>query len=285
MVIKLNWMMDIDIIGENHQSLSKQLRAIGHKVTTLSATKDLKEWKEDQSDDVWVYPFHGSFEELNNVKSKKYPISTYGLGPSVLRSHYASYLPNAWFLNADSIMTTWGRFCLHHNHFYNLLKTDNIFVRPDSGNKTFTGQTIYLAFPNYRNYVPDDFAEKQALIEQTSNVKPETIVWLSPAKKVGKEYRFWISNKKVVAHSEYSWDHGGSGVDGEIPAAALELANKVASHEWQMDRIYVVDISFYKETALIIELNSFSCAGLYNCDSFTLFKTVSEDIIAEWTEE
>ena len=38
--MNINWLIDVDIIGEQHQQLPMQLRRLGYNVTTLSATKD-----------------------------------------------------------------------------------------------------------------------------------------------------------------------------------------------------------------------------------------------------
>src|ERR1019366_4121747 len=284
--VKLHWLIDVDIIGEQHQNVPQQLRALGHKVTTLSATKDLPEWdfrknKEfnNSKDGIVVYPFHGSFEELKQVKNKLYTPSTYGLGPSILRSHYTSYIPHGWFLNNDSIMTTWGNLCSENRlDLYERYGWDGeIFIRPDSGYKVFTGQLINL----------HDFVENKAKLESISGIVPETIIWTSSVKSIAAEYRVWISNRKIVTHSEYSWDDKNIDIYNclpETPTKVLELAAQIANHRWQIDRIYVVDISTYRGEAAIIEFNSFSCSGLYECDSELLFKTVSEDIVAEWKE-
>ena len=267
--MKLHWIVDIDINAENHPDLQKTIRELGHKITGLTVTRDFPTLV---SIDGTVPVFHGSFEELNKVK-KQINVATYGLGPSILRSHYMSYLPSNWFLNSESIMTTWGRFCVSPSVHMLLAHDHDWFVRPDSGYKTFTGQVIHKT----------SFKEDIELLNDTSNVKPETIIWIATAKKIDNEYRFWISNKKVVTSSEYSWDKDD--VSGEIPSEALELATIVAEYHWQIDRIYVIDIAMCNNHAQIIEFNSFSCSGLYNCDSKTLFKAVSEDIIAEWEED
>lgn len=270
--IKLHWLIDIDIIGEKHQTLPQQLRSLGYKVTTLSATKTIKLIKDSSELAESIYTFHGSFEELNQVRKQNVDITTYGLGPSVLRSYYTSYTPNEWFLNQEATLTTWGMFRRNYEAFFSHFEGNEIFIRPDSGNKTFTGRVMSCF----------DFFNEADIQEQMSNVRPETIIWISSVKPIDSEYRFWISNKKVIASTEYSWSN--KKIENKIPDCAFTVANIVANYKWQLDRIYVVDIALSNSVPYVVEFNSFSCSGLYECDSETLFRVVSEDILKEWND-
>lgn len=267
-MIKLHWLIDIDIIGDEHQETPMRLRQLGHKVSTLSATKDTPKLIKNPET---IYVFHGSFEELNAIKKQEVDIATYGLGSSILRSHYTSYTPEEWYLNQEATMTTWGMFRKNFENFFHHFKNNAVFIRPDSGVKTFTGQLIDVGCFN----VDADGLEK------VSNVKFETIIWVSPKKEIEAEYRFWICNKNVVASTEYSWDDKEL---GDIPDTAIHLAEIVAKYEWQVDRTYVVDIAICNGSPFVVEFNSFSCSGLYNCDSKKLFELVSNDILLEWSE-
>lgn len=278
--MKIHWIMDVDIIGEKHQNLPKYLRSLGHDVTTLSATKNMP--KLVNSPDT-VHVFHGSFEELRAVK-KQINVATYGLGNSILRSHYASYIPKQWFLNTDSEMTTWGLFRQNYVEYYAKYqmaswwnsKLYELFIRPDSGNKIFTGQVLRK----------DNFQYEKELLEQTSNILPETIIWITPAQTIHREFRVWISDRQVITASEYSWNEDKKPLKN-IPKSVIDFAKKIAEHSWQVDRAYVVDIhhpSSSNDETKIIEFNSFSCSGLYQCDSEKLFKQMSVDIIKEWDE-
>ena len=266
--MKLNWIIDVDIIGEEHINVPNQLRSFGYKVTTLSATKDFPKIISEMDT---IYPFHGSFQELSKIKKSIIP-ATYGINQNILRSHYTSYIPNDWFLNKNSMMTTWGNLYKSTNFWFEYFGNE-LFIRPDSGNKTFTGQVI----------TRKNFDEQKSILEQFSNIKPETIIWISNAKRIENEYRFWISNKKIATCCEYSWEKEKQ--LGIVPMIAMTFANKIANYEWQVDSIYVVDISIIDNYPSIIEFNSFSCSGLYTCDSKELFKIVSEDIITEWNQQ
>jgi len=270
--MKLCWFIDNDLMAEYHPDLANYIRSLGHDVISLSATFARPKFTLNPD---CHYTFLGSFQELKYVqKYLNVPVATYGLGNSILRSVYASYLPTEWFLNSESIMTTWALLEKNRRWFFDKIGAD-LFVRPDSGKKTFTGQVF--------TFTPYNINEEMSFVGQNSSVQPESIVWVTPAKDIGREYRFWISNGKVVTWSEYQWNK--TAVPPVSPTAAMiDLARTVAEYKWQADLIYTVDICEHEGEAKIIELNSFSCAGLYQCDAHKLLEIVSQDILAEWED-
>jgi hypothetical protein len=62
------------------------------------------------------------------------------------------------------------------------------------------------------------------------------------------------------------------------------MAQKVAEAEWQADRVYICDVALVDSApyeggtkqAKIIELNAFSCSGLYACDTYKIVEAVSK---------
>ena len=267
--MNLCWLIDVDLIAEEQPDLVSHVRSLGYSVYKLSAALDIPKIKHDPE---CIYAFLGSFEELRHVqKHLGFPVATYGLNSLINRSGYVSYLPNEWFLNEHSVMTTWGQLQNNSHRFFKLFDSDRLFARPNDGNKSFTGQV----------FEKSTIHDEMQFLDRYSSVVPETIIWIGEAKKIEKEYRFWISAGKVVTWSEYSWNIQ----DSAPPSPAiLDMAEQVAKHEWQVDLIYTVDITEHEGTAKIIELNSFSCAGLYSCDGKKLLETVSRDILDEWND-
>jgi hypothetical protein len=82
-----------------------------------------------------------------------------------------------------------------------------------------------------------------------------------------------------VTKSQYRWDKLDIRID-TLPECD-RLAEQVAEHKWQADRVYVCDIAQTDEGPKIIELNAFSSSGLYACDTRAIVKGVSE---AAWKE-
>ena len=270
--MKLAWLIDANLVAEEQPDLVSHIKSLGYPVHKLSSTLDMPKI---QYEPECVYAFLGSFEELRRVqKHCSISVATYGLNKLINRSGYVSYIPNDCFLNADSIMITWGQLANHPSRFFDMFKTDRLFVRPDSGSKTFSGQVFETS----------TILEEMKFLDRYSSVAPKTIIWVGGAKTIEQEYRFWISAGKVVTWSEYSWDK--TPVNNSVPPSkiVMDMAEQVANYEWQVDRIYTIDITEHHEVAKIIELNSFSCAGLYNCDGKKLLETVSRDILAEWED-
>lgn len=257
------WIIDVDILDQKHHYVIPYLRGLGYNVICQSVTKDMPKL----SDGV-IYPYLGSFEGLRSLKKTNAKILTYGLDFQILRSYYMSYMDNSMFVNDKSIMTTWGMFVQNYEWYYELYNSSDIFIRPDSGKKTFTGQVINK----------NDIKTEIEFLSRYSSVMNEHHIWISPKADIGREYRFWISNQKVVASSEYSWNKDCI-ISKEIPADLFKFAEKIADLDFQVDYVYTVDLTHIAGIPKIIELNSFSCAGVYDCDVRILLETISHDIL------
>lgn len=152
------------------------------------------------------------------------------------------------------------------------------FIKPTSVTKPFTGRVIREA----------DFDHEISSLNQIERVDPELLCVVAPAMPIDAEYRFVICRRKVIAGSEYRWD-GKRLEDGPIPEIARKRAESVAALDWQPDTVYVCDVAVYEEgseqEARVIELNTFSCAGLYACDTNAIVREVSKAAWAEFTGE
>ena len=271
--MKLTWLIDIDLMAEEQTGIVPHLKSLGYQVHQLPAALDKPRIKHDEET---IYAFLGSFQELDAIrKHLKFPVATYGLNRYVNRSGYASHMPPEWFLNENSIMVTWGLLQRNPTRFFSMFESDRLFVRPDDGRKTFTGQV----------FEKSNIRDEMLFLDRYSSVMPETLIWVGEALTVGPEYRFWISDGKVVTWSEYSWNKAPISSPTAPGKILFDMAQNIATLEWQLDRIYTVDITEYNGEARIIELNSFSCAGLYHCDGKMLLETVSRDILYEWQAE
>lgn len=147
---------------------------------------------------------------------------------------------------------------------------DGLFIRPNSGLKTFAGQRVTAA----------DFDDHVSTLEQTSGVMPDTLILVSKLHDIQGEFRFVIADGKVVTGSEYRWD-GKLDIRRDWPEECEALARQVAEHEWQVDIAYTCDVALTPDGPRIVELNGFSCAGMYACD---LEKVVDAVSAAAWRE-
>jgi len=140
------------------------------------------------------------------------------------------------------------------------------FLRPDSGAKPFTGYVV----------APDEKHKIQTLVQA---VGPETLIVVAPSVAIVAEWRFVICDREVVAGCKYLPDESPN-----YPPSSFRLAQQIASQEWQPDLCYTVDIAEAVGDMHLLEINSFSCAGLYGCDMEAIVRCASIVAKNEWGE-
>ena len=190
---------------------------------------------------------------------------------------YNTYF-NKYLLNKEYVMLSISELIRQKDMIFNLFGIDDtIFVRPNSGSKPFTGCTVkkeelsldYFGFGYYH--------EDRSLL-----------VVISSSKVITDEWRFVICDKKVVSCSHYR-------INGEYfrdvpdckqiyPKELFDYASMVALEEWEPDPIYVMDICRSNDEYHLLELNSFSCSGLYNADPEPIIRVASERALKDWEE-
>lgn len=180
-------------------------------------------------------------------------------------STYYTYL-GEYILNQQYAMMPLGELLRRWEDLNNIVSSKSLFVRPDSGTKSFTGCI----------FAPDSDRKIQTLSE---TVGPETLVVVSLEKEITAEWRFVICDKKVVAGCRY--------LPIEIPSystPSLRLAEIIATQEWQPDLCYTVDIVESEGRLYLLEINSFSCAGFYDCNIGDIVRCAGTAAEKEWRE-
>jgi len=200
--------------------------------------------------------------------------------------HNTSFIPGAWCNSYNMKCSTYyahfGKYLINSDYrlmpigdvprmWQNLGRIQQIipkyiFLRPDSGMKPFAG---YVA-----EY--DNKHELQSLIK---SIGSETLVLISSKKFINREWRFVICGRRVVAGCQY--------LPVELPLYtnhAYELANIIASEEWQPDLCYTADIVESEGRIYLLEINSFSCAGFYMCNIGDIIKYASVVAEEEWND-
>ena len=220
------------------------------------------------------YVMYGSHNFVRAM-IKRYPwiaYAAFGVNERTAATAYLGNLPSEWFLNDGAVFMPW-RLLKHRGAAGFPGYQSGLFIRPNSGFKTFAGQTIM--FDNWQHTID--------LLEDVSSVVDETLILVSSLQEITGEFRFVVAGGKVITGSEYRWDNV---VDIRIdyPEECLALAQQVAQHDWQVDSAYVVDIALTPAGPRVIEMNSFSCAGLYACDLEKIVKAVSIEAETIWSD-
>jgi hypothetical protein len=114
-------------------------------------------------------------------------------------------------------------------------------------------------------------------------VEDDDLILISSKKNIKCESRFVIVDQKVVAGSTYRYD-GKLDIRSDYFDGAKKVAEAMASLDWQPDVCYTCDIALHNDKFKIIELNIFSCAGLYACDLEKVINAVNE-LRLKYTDE
>lgn len=129
-------------------------------------------------------------------------------------------------------------------------RNSDIFIRPDSGYKIFTGGLI---------------AEQESMSHFLANsvvFNNEIIIASEPA-NISREWRLVVCDKKIVASSQYQ-KNGLFDTEEGCPKDVYDFATQ-AIQDWQPELCFVIDIAESNDL-FVLELNSFSCSGLYECN-------------------
>lgn len=274
MTIQPKWVIETNILkGTPSESLPSIARQRGYDV--FEAHYDFF----NRSCEVVPYAptecviVYGSYNYVNALKraGQLFTPGPYGMVSSTTYSIYAPQMPHEVLLNHDYIILPWAELLKRKDFLKKLFPGDQIFVRPNSGFKTFSGFLL-------------NFDEWDYLInatEQTTSVTPETLVIISSFKKVSSEYRFVIADKKVITGSRYHVN-GELSMSKDIDLGCQEIADKISKNIWQVDLCYTCDIGVTDAGPKLIELNSFACAGLYECDLEKIVDEISAVSLKEF---
>lgn len=219
---------------------------------------------------VILYGTHGYIRRI------KGPYVVYGTDTFRTRcSVYMNEIPRDWLLNADYLMLPYGEVKRRDkNALFGMFGGGNrLFLRPDSGFKTFAGFVLTY----------NDMDHQLHGTMKTSSVTDDTICLLAPTQDLLGEFRFVIGKGQVLAGSEYRWDQKLD-IRSDYPPECRDLAQQVAELPWQLDSVYICDVALTDDGPKVVELNSFSCAGLYACDHRAVVRGVSDIAAAEFAE-
>lgn len=270
------WLIDNFIKKEPYnESLDVVLDRLGieyHAMDYVPFIKD-NDTPMDDSENVVLY---GSVQFCRHYSQDKGFVPGIYYSPSVfLCSQYMTHYPQEWFLNSPSVFVPFGIFKSNKDWFYSIFNTKNLFIRPDSGFKTFSGLVIHQ----------DEFDYEIGTLDFLSSAVNQTMIMVGDAYDIREEYRYFIVDKKVISHSRYKLGDELS-ISEDNNEVCQELANKVSQHDYQLDIAYVCDIGYLSNgEAKIIEFNSISSSGFYKADIEKVVKAIDIAANMEYTGE
>jgi len=275
--MKARWLLEEDTFEENLEDLQKAITAQGMECKMAK-----------------YVPFDGMSFSKTYLASLEDCIISYGsLGMIKQVTKKTCWVPGAWcnldhfkcsyyyprlakyLLNDRYFMLPYGELLRQKENLFRALNPDGLelFMRPDSGYKTFTGKVIERNEEEYR---------KDIEFFGFYDVEPEALVIVAEPKQIKEEWRLVVVNQQVITSSQYK-DSGKVCVREGCPQEVLDLGNEIAA-VWQPDRCFVIDICRTKDELKLVEINSLSCSGLYACDKMKFVEAVSAAAIEEWEE-
>lgn len=275
--MKVNWILELVGIYPNIFLLRDEIIRQGHNVQLIEYTR-LKD------DEYWnFYPpescilFYGSLQTMRQIQLKQPWIpGTFCTVKNFDCTTYYNHL-GAFLVNQNYIMLP-AKEVVRLKSFIKQLFGSYVFIRPNSCMKAFIGKTVEID-----NITENDFDNCL-----------DSLVILSSAKAIQTEYRCIVADTKVIAATIYKHNKQDTELPVDIKDDSfqpfLNYANKVAAC-WQPDRIYALDLAEYylgveqtKSHIGLMELNSFTCSGLYKCDLESIVREASRIAIEEWQD-
>ncbi len=190
-------------------------------------------------------------------------------------AEYPNYLCSVYYLklgdlllNSEYVLVPFGDLNRLKGMLYRCFGKDNtIFIRPDSGKKSFRGKLV-----GCEHWGSEMEECKVWGIEDTE------MVLISSPKYIDMEWRFFVADKEVFTGCLY-YAAGLLEEDKELNKKAEELAQKVAKL-YQPDRCFSIDICSRSGEFKVLEVNSGTSSGMYDCDIEKIverFSAVAED--------
>ncbi len=186
-----------------------------------------------------------------------------------------SYYPKLgkFLLNSHYVLIPFGELGRKLS-FISRVFGNELFIRPNFGSKIFDGGIFDV---NELASYPD--ISKMSVFYECF---PDTLILISDKKQINDESRFLVVDGKVVAGSYYI-------IDGEFESYEYlskdrqewNFAQKIAD-DYQPERCFTIDICNNDNGNHLLELNSFSSAGLYSCNVKSVIKEVSKVAIDDY---
>lgn len=275
-----HWLFEKDVFEEDLEPLKEAVVAQGMQYKEW----DILAWgvwptREGDEAILSMFPeeacviFHGSLQTARRLQQKaRWIPGVYANLPNYECTHYYAYLAK-YLLNSDYVMLPFGE--LNRRKDWLLRTVGNngcVFVRPSSGFKIFTGKVV-----DERTW------EKDVELLGLYDVDPHRVVVVAEPRNIRREWRLVVVDKTVVTASLYRED-GERCLSADVSPEVLLYGQEIAAGDFQPDRAWTLDICEVSEGLRLLEIGSFSCAGLYACNSASVVDAVSRVALEEWIE-
>lgn len=271
--MKVKWLIE-NFVGDNgYEDLITEVRNQGMECIVLDIRNHF-ELRPGLVNEGECVVFQGSIQLFKKLKAEL-PVTPLGWMTDVnyLCSKYYPHVQKHLFNDWHAFTTVGG---LKHNkwNFYATFAKDTlIYVRPDGGDKTFTGRLLDL----------QDFDGFWTDIVHCNVTDDSSMVVVSTPKSIRGEWRFIVTNRKeILGVSLYKYNNQRTYVPS-APPKAHKLVHEILETGWYPDPVFTIDIvEDFDGNYWLMEMNSFTSAGTYAAPKNLIVEKVSEIAFKEW---
>ena len=264
----MNWIIENITGEESFKQLSEAVEKLGYPLLNLRGDYK-RELIADYKDKPVI--FNGSITMAKLVAPQ---LIEQGCAP-VVYSSWENYLCTAYYptlseflFNDNYVMVPLKEVDRRKYFFYGIFGREaTIFLRPNDGDKSFKGGLIDLQ--DFEKWYDPALGHDLAIVSSPKNIRGE--------------WRFVCSkHQEIIAWSCYRY----GGLITRVPSApngAVKLCQTILDTGYFPDSVFCVDIVEDNDGNFwLMELNSFSSAGLYACKKEQIVKRVSEIALDDW---
>lgn len=290
--MKANWLIELGLFEDTELDLIKAIENSGREYKTLSKDtlldNSLNDYLRKFGKDECVV-FYGSMNFGRKLRKLPWVPGVYFDEEKYKCTSYYPAFGNL-LLHNNYLMMPYGDLLRRKRYLYELFG-ENLFIRPNSGSKEFTGMVV-----------PEKNFEDCVKLAGFYNVEPELLVVVSQAETILKEWRFVVVNQEVISGSLYRDWSSPEELSEETTTSdyvllnshsvkklctdhrAWDFANKCAKL-YNPEPCWTMDIAetYFRDYSLL-EIGCFSCAGMYGNGLNIIVEKVSEEAEREWKE-
>ena len=267
---KVQWIIENLTKEESYKQLSDAVKAAGYPLIELNGdySQDLIDADARGFNNCVI--FNGSIEMTKLIRrdiGDAYPIAYCDFEKYKCSAYYSHFGENL-FNDKYALMSLaelqrqkfliWGTFG----------KDSLIFIRPNSGEKTLQAQLL-------------DIIDLDRFVATNDTIKHD-LVLVSTPKNIKWEGRFICSPEKIITQSTYRFQ----GLVCKIPAVpvgATKLVDKILKVGYYPDRVFCVDVCQDSDDNFwLLELTSFSSAGLYASNKTDIVREVGKIVLDDY---
>ncbi|MGV8130632.1 MAG: ATP-grasp domain-containing protein [Candidatus Pacearchaeota archaeon] len=263
---KVKWLIEENCWGaETTARLAKVFQKLGISyklckyIPFSTKREDIELPINPQSEDCVIFYGSINFAQFLSKTTNWYPLMFDHFETFETTTYYPIF--HKLLLNTPYIILPFGDFENQKDFIFETFKDEALFIRPVSGKKSFTGQTM----------AKHNFEDQIKWFKECHIPDPSTLCLISKARKgVGyKEYRAVVIDGKVLSISQY-YRVRYIPKSNELHEIVQQLVYKIKRKE--QPSAYTLDICFHEGEYKIVEINSFNCAGWYHANLYPIIE-------------